>query len=67
MSKSASKQRARRTWSTDGHSLVPWKEVARKFNERTGEQITPGGAWDIGQRALRKLMKLADQLESNHD
>lgn len=42
-------------------TLRPWCEVARLYTEKTGEPITRGGAWTVGQRALRKIRRAIKQ------
>lgn len=47
------------THFTMSHSLRPWGEVARLWNERSGEKpLTSARVWQIGQLAEAKLRKL---------
>lgn len=56
-----SNRRAVVSSSQEEFTLRPWHEVARLYTQRTGEPITRGGAWVIGQRAIRKLRELLAQ------
>lgn len=48
-------RRSVRTEISDEFTLRPWHEVARLFQEKTGEKLTRSGAWVIGQRAIGKI------------
>ena len=41
-------------------TLRPWRQVARLYNQRTGEHLTGEGCRFIAHQALRKLRALAN-------